>query len=92
VSPSLAEPIRATVLRVLGEVAPEADLGGIKPAVSFREQLDLDSMDFLNFVIGLHQAFHVDIPESDYARFATLDGCIQHLASLTSQSATEETR
>lgn len=43
--------IRASVLRVLGEIAPEADLTRLKPDVSFRDQLDIDSMDFLNFVI-----------------------------------------
>ena len=74
--------IRAIVLRVLGEVAPEADLGRIKPAVSFRDQLDIDSMDFLNFVIALHQELHVDIPEADYPKLATLDECVAHLASL----------
>jgi acyl carrier protein len=80
-SPSRDE-IRATVLRVLGEIAPEADLERIRPAVGFRDQLDLDSMDFLNFVIGLHHAFGVDIPESDYPKVATLEGCVAHLASL----------
>lgn len=45
------EEIRASVLRVLGEIAPEADLTRLKPDVSFRDQLDIDSMDFLNFVI-----------------------------------------
>jgi acyl carrier protein len=74
--------IRTVVLRVLGEIAPEADLTRIEPAVSFRDQLDLDSMDFLNFVIGLHHALQVDIPESDYPKLATLDGCLAHLASL----------
>jgi acyl carrier protein len=74
--------IRAVALRVLGEIAPEADLARLEPAVSFRDQLDLDSMDFLNFVIGLHHALQVDIPESDYPKLATLDGCVEHLASL----------
>jgi acyl carrier protein len=74
--------LRATVLRVLGEVAPEADLGRIRPAVSFRDQLDLDSMDCLNFMIGLHQALGVDIPESDYPKLATLEGSVEHLAAL----------
>jgi acyl carrier protein len=74
--------IRAAVLHSLGEVAPEADLDRIKPAVSFRDQLDLDSMDLLNFVIGLHHAFRVDIPESDYPKLATLDGCVEYLGSL----------
>jgi acyl carrier protein len=74
--------IRATVLRVLGDIAPEADLGRVKPAVSFRDQLDLDSMDFLNFVIALHHALRVDIPEVDYPKLATLDGCVEYLAAL----------
>jgi acyl carrier protein len=82
VIPASRDEIRATVLRVLGDVAPEADLQGIKPLTRFRDQLDLDSMDFLNFVIGLHQALGVDIPESDYPKLATLEGCVEHLAAL----------
>jgi acyl carrier protein len=74
--------IRAIVLRVLGEIAPEADLVRIKPGVSFRDQLDLDSMDFLNFVIGVHHALRVDIPEAHYPKLATLDGCVEYLAAL----------
>ena len=84
--------LRATVLRVLGEIAPEADLGRVKPAVSFRDQLDLDSMDFLNFVIGLHQTLGVDIPESDYPKFASLEGCVEHLASLDGSPNKETAR
>jgi acyl carrier protein len=72
--------IRALVLRSLGEVAPEADLVAIKPDVGFRDQLDLDSMDFLNFVVALHEALGVDVPEADYPRLATLDGCVEYLA------------
>ena len=72
--------IRATVLRTLGEIAPEADLSALKGDVSFRDQLDVDSMDLLNFVIALHGALHVDIPEADYPKLATLDGCVEYLA------------
>ncbi len=71
--------VRATVLRVLGDIAPEADLAGLRPDVSFRDQLDLDSMDVLNFVVGLHAALGVEIPESDYPKLATPDGCIEYL-------------
>ena len=71
--------IRATVLRVLGEVAPEADLASLKPDIGLREQVDLDSMDLLNFVIGLHSALNVEIPETDYPKLATLDGCVEYL-------------
>jgi acyl carrier protein len=62
------------------EAAPEADPARVKPDVSFRDQLDLDSMDVLNFVIALHQALGVDVPEVDYPKLATLDGCVEYLA------------
>jgi len=82
--------IRATVLRVLGEIAPEADLASLKSDVPFREQLDLDSMDLLNVVVGLHGALGVDIPEADYPQLATLDGCVEYLASRGSGSSSRE--
>jgi acyl carrier protein len=72
--------IRATVLRVLGEIAPEADLAHVDPDASLREQLDLDSMDILNVMIGLHGALQVDIPETDYGKLATLNGAVAYLA------------
>ena len=71
--------VRAAVLRVLGDIAPEADLSAIKPDVDLREQLDIDSMDLLNFVIGLHEALRVAIPEADYPMLTTLDGCVDYL-------------
>jgi acyl carrier protein len=74
--------IKAAVLRMLGQVAPEADLAALKPNLRLRDQLDIDSMDLLNFVIGLHKEFKVDIPEADYPKLATLDGCIEYLAAL----------
>ena len=73
--------IRATVLRVLGDIAPEADLAALEPDVNLREQLDLDSMDVLNFVVGLHAALGVEIPEVDYPKFATLDGGVEYLTA-----------
>lgn len=71
--------IRDLVRTVLGRVAPEADLATLDPNADLREALDLDSMDFLNFVIGLHEALAVEIAESDYAGFATLEGCTDRL-------------
>jgi acyl carrier protein len=72
--------IRATVLRVLAEIAPEADAAGIDPDASLRDQLDLDSMDVLNVMIALHEALHVDIPETDYPKLASLRGAVAYLA------------
>jgi acyl carrier protein len=77
------EEVRAIVLRTLGEIAPEADLTAIEPGVGFREQLDLDSMDFLNFVVALHATLRVEIPEADYPRLGTLDGCVDYLTANT---------
>jgi len=74
--------IREIVLRALGQITPEADLSQLKPNLRIRDQLDVDSMDLLNFVIGLHQQLQVDIPEADYSKLATLDGCVDYLASL----------
>jgi acyl carrier protein len=73
--------IRATILDVLSSIAPEVDLSALAPDVPLREQLDLDSMDALNFFIGLHAAFGVDIPERDYGRLATLDDCVAYIAA-----------
>jgi acyl carrier protein len=74
--------IRTAVLHALGGVAPEADLEQLQPDVGFREQLDIDSMDFLNFVIGLHKELQVDISEKDYPKLSTLQGCLDYLTSL----------
>ena len=77
--------IRETVLRVLANIAPEADLSRLKSDARLRDQLDIDSMDFLNFIIGLHQELHVDIPERDYAQLMTLTGCIDYLQKATKE-------
>lgn len=76
---------RATVLRVLGEVAPEADLTALDPAQDMREALDLDSMDILNLAVGLYQATGVDVPERDYPRIVTVDGAVAYLAEHRAQ-------
>jgi acyl carrier protein len=75
------EEIRAAVLRTLGEIAPEADLTTLQADVSFRDQLDVDSMDLLNFVIALHTTLRVDTPEADYPKLETLKGCVEYLAA-----------
>jgi acyl carrier protein len=77
----MADELRAVVLRVLGDIAPEADLASLRPDLPLREQLDLDSMDILNFVVGLQAAIGVETPEVDYPKLATLDACVEYLAS-----------
>jgi len=74
--------IKNTVLRLLGGIAPEADLSQINPDVSFRDQLDIDSMDFLNFVIALDKELGIEVPEVDYPKLATLNGCVEYLSGI----------
>jgi acyl carrier protein len=64
--------IRAVIKDELGRIAPEVDFEAIDPEANLREQVDIDSMDFLNLVTALHQRLGVDIPEVDYPRLATL--------------------
>jgi acyl carrier protein len=79
-NPLTPDDIRQTILRLLGEIAPEADLTALKAGISFRDQLDIDSMDFLNFVILIHKTFGVEIPESDYPKYGTLNSCVEQLS------------
>ena len=72
--------IRDGILRALAQIAPEADLSRIKPHLRLRDQLDIDSMDLLNFVIAVHKEFNIDIPEADYPQLATLDGFVDYIA------------
>ena len=81
-TPLKPDEIRQTVLRLLGEIAPEADLPALRPGISFRDQLDIDSMDFLNLVILIHKSFGVEIPETDYPKYGTLDGCVEKLSNI----------
>lgn len=73
--------IRAVLLEELGNIAPEIDVQKIDPAADLREALDIDSMDFLNFVTAIHHRLGIDIPELDYPKLATLDGAIAYLES-----------
>jgi acyl carrier protein len=74
--------IKTKVLKTLSEIAPEADLENIKPDVAFRDQIDLDSMDYLNFVIALDEEFQANIPETDYTKFISLNACVAELVKL----------
>lgn len=73
--------IKAVLLEEIGNIAPEADLGHLKPDVNFREELDIDSMGFLNLVIALSKRLAVDIPERDYPRMFSLEGTIAYLVA-----------
>lgn len=72
--------IRALAADVLAGIAPEADLAAVGDDEDLRAALDLDSMDFMNFVIGLHQRTGIDIPEADVPKLFTLRGLVAYLA------------
>jgi acyl carrier protein len=78
--------IREIVRRSLSNVAPEVNFESIDPAKDLRDQIDIDSVDFLNFVIGLHKQLGIDIPDADLPKLATLNGCVSYLASKTEGS------
>jgi acyl carrier protein len=72
--------IRKTVLAELRRIAPEVEESELKPDRLLRDQVDLDSMDWLNFLVALHERLKVEIPESDYARLGTLDQVVDYLS------------
>ena len=71
--------LRREVLAALKMVAPETNTDALDPARSFRDQLGIDSIDYLNFIVGLEDRLGVRIAEADYLRLSTLQGCIDYL-------------
>lgn len=68
-----------TVLSLLCSIAPELEPDAFQAERPLRQQVDLDSMDWLNFLVSLHERFGVDIPESDYARLVSLNDVVDYL-------------
>ena len=73
------EEIKNVVLDIIQDIDDEADLENLKPDEALRDQLDLDSMDFLDIVMELRKRYKIQIPEADYPELATLDSCINYL-------------
>lgn len=71
--------LRATVFATLKSIAPEVEAGDLIADRPLRNQVDLDSMDWLNFLIGLHEKLKVDNPEADYAKLVTLNDVTGYL-------------
>lgn len=72
--------IRQALIDSILAVAPEADLAAVRPDRPVRDQIDIDSFDFLTILEHLHERLGIDVPESDYGRMTTLDGSIAYLA------------
>jgi acyl carrier protein len=86
------EELRDVVVQALTGVAPEIDPASVRPGVNVRDQLDLDSMDFLNFVLALRDRLGLDIPEVDYPKLMTLDGAVAYRADHVADAARPPSR
>ena len=76
-----ASELRQKTLAILQTIAPEIAPDEIVGSKTLRSQVDLDSMDWLNFLVALHEQLRVDIPEADYAKLVTLDDVVGYLAA-----------
>jgi len=74
-----ADEIREEILDILESIAPDEDLSGLQDDVRFREQLELDSMDFLDIVMELRKRYRIQIPEEDYPELATMESTVRYL-------------
>ena len=83
------EEILIAVKDIIQTIAPDEDLSDLKPDVRLREQIELDSMDFLDIVMELRKRYGVHVPEADYKELATLDGCASYLAPLLEKKRLE---
>lgn len=74
-----ANELRDTVFAILKSIAPEIEPSELDAVAPLRDQIDLDSMDYLNFIVGLHEKLEVEIPERDYGRLVSLDDIVSYL-------------
>ncbi len=77
-----ADDIREAILEILSDIAPDEDLSDLKPDVAFREQLELDSMDFLDIVMELRKRYRIQIPEEEYPKLVTMQSTVEYLEPL----------
>jgi len=73
--------VRKAVLAELMRIAPELEAGDLVPGKLLREQVDLDSMDWLNFLVALNERLRIEIPEADYRKLGTLDQVVAYLSA-----------
>ena len=73
--------IQTRLTEILATIAPEMDPAALDPTLDLREQLDIDSMDLLNFITAIHKQLGVNIPEGDYPRLTSLAACVDYVAA-----------
>lgn len=74
-----AAEIREAIISILSDIAPDEDLSSLKEDVAFSEQLEMDSMDFLDIVMELRKRYRIQIPEEDYPHLASMDSTVKYL-------------
>lgn len=79
INPAALDELTQLILATLTTIAPEADPARLDPARAFRDQIELDSVDFLNFVLTLEKRLERHIPEIHYPRLSSLKGCLEYL-------------
>jgi acyl carrier protein len=73
------EEVKTIVLDIIRDIAPDEDLSSLKHEVRLRDQLTLDSMDFLDIVMELRKKHGIEVPEADYPQLASLESCGNYL-------------
>ena len=73
--------VHRIIVELLGQIAPEADLGTLDPRADLRDALDIDSYDYLNFIVGISERLGIEVPEADYGKLDTLAGCEAYLTA-----------
>jgi acyl carrier protein len=74
--------IKSVILEIIGQIIPDEDLSNLKGDIPIREQVELDSMDFLDIIMELRKRYGIEVPENDYPKLATLDGSVAYLEPL----------
>lgn len=73
------EDIKKLIKDIIATIAPDEDLSNVKAELPLRDQIDLDSMDFLDIVMELRKKYNIEVPETDYAQLASLNSCAEYL-------------
>ena len=73
------EEIREAIYDIISEIVPDEDLSNLEDNQTIRDQIELDSMDFLDIVLELRKRYKADVPEEDYPKLATINGCVEYL-------------
>ena len=77
-----AADIKEAIVSILSDIAPDEDLSNLKQDIAFRDQLEMDSMDFLDIIMELRKRYRVQIPEEDYPELASMDSTVKYLEPL----------